>query len=210
MADRGSASSDGAHEEHPTLEDSISASLEKQKFRLLTQVARDKKTKHELEARIAEAEERILEAKQRLGEYNALFMSIEDAASKAPKQRLGAAQAVMGTKRIIERELNKLFKDAAVTEMKLNKQKDRNGHLKGQVDQLRKEHVTFKKLFVSMTDELNAVKSRIAGECSCRRRLPTCVSLPHVSQRRAALPRRHQEGRARRVYPARPRAGGDA
>lgn len=162
----------GGPDEVPTLEDSISASLEKQKFRLLTQVARDKKTKNELEGRIAEADERILEAKHRLGEYNALFMSIDDAATKAPRQRLGAAQAVMGTKRIIERELNKLFKDAAVTEMKLNKQKDKNGHSKGHVDQLRKEHVTFRKLFVSMTDELSAVKGRIGG-ASLRRPHPT-------------------------------------
>lgn len=162
----GSAGSAGNQEDGQpqSLEDSLSASLEKQKFRLLQQIAKDKKTKTELDARIAEAEQRIFENKQKLGEYNALFMSIEDAATKAPRQRLGAAAAVMGTKRIIERELNKLSKEAAVTEMKWNKQKDKNGHVKGQVDQLRKEHITFKKLFVAMTEELNAVKTRIGSE----------------------------------------------
>lgn len=162
----GSAGSASAHDNGATLEDAISASLEKQKFRLLTQVAQNKKAKSEVEARIVDAEQKIAESRQRLGEYNALFMSIEDAGAKAPKQRLGAAQAVLGTKKIIERELTKLFKDSAVTEMKLNKQKDRNSQSKAHVDQLRKEHVTFKKLFVSMADELNAVKGRIAGRCT--------------------------------------------
>ncbi len=144
-------------------EDSLSASLEKAKFRLLAQIARDKKVKHELEARITEADNGIAAAKRRLGEYNALFMTIEDATSRAPKQKLGAASAVMGTKRIIDRELGKLSKESAVAEMQLNKQRNKNAASKGQVDQLRKEHITFKKLFASMTDELDGVKARIAG-----------------------------------------------
>lgn len=146
-----------------SMEDQISASLEKQKMRLFAQIKRDEKTKAELEARIEDATAKILNAKRRLGEYNALFMTLDNAAAKAPAQRLGANAAVMGTKRIVERELHKALKESALAETKLNKQKERNTGMRGQVDALRKEHVTFKKLFVAMTDELGAARARIAA-----------------------------------------------
>jgi len=145
-----------------TLDQQIAASLEKQKFHLLKQIALSNKAKGELEAKIKAAEAKAFEKRQRLGEYNALFMSLENANDKAPRQKLGAREAVLQTKRIIERELNKLSKEAAVTEMKLNKAKDKNGHMRAQIDGLRKEHMTFKKLFIAMTEELAAVKSRIS------------------------------------------------
>jgi hypothetical protein len=147
-----------------TMDQQIAASLEKQKFHLLKQIALSNKAKVELEAKIKAAEAKALERRQHLGEYNALFMSLENASDKAPRQKLGAREAVMGTKRIIERELSKLSKEAAVTEMKLNKAKDKNLHFKHQIEGLRKEHMTFKKLFVAMTDELAALKGKINSE----------------------------------------------
>lgn len=145
-------------------DDMMTQSLEKQKFRLLQQIARDKKVKFELESKLKTAESKALEKKQRLGEYNALFMMMGDNANeKAPRQKLGAREAVLGTKRIIERELNKLSKEAAVTEMKLNKAKDKNIHLRAQMDSLRKEHMTFKKLFTAMSEELGNIKTRIGS-----------------------------------------------
>lgn len=144
-----------------SLDQQITASLEKQKFQLLKHIALNNKTKAELEQKIKAAEAKALEKRQRLGEYNALFMSLENANDKAPRQKLGAREAVLGTKRIIDRELNKLSKEAAVTEMKWNKAKDKNIHMRAQVDGLRKEHLTFKKLFVAMTEELAVVKNRI-------------------------------------------------
>jgi hypothetical protein len=125
-------------------------------------MARDKKAKHELEQKIAAAEAKVFERRQRLGEHNALFMTLPDAAARAPKQRLGAAEAVLATKRIVERELAKLRNEAAAKEMKGNKARDRNLHLKAQVDALRKEHITFRKLFTSMNDELGKLKTRVS------------------------------------------------
>jgi hypothetical protein len=145
-------------------EDSLSKGLEVQKFRLLSQIALNKKVKAELEQKIKAAEAKALEKQKRLGEYNALFMKMGEAANeKAPSQKLGAREAVMGTKKIIDREIGKSAKECAVTEMQLNKTKARNAHLRVHVDALRKEHMTFKKLFVAMSEELAAVKSRIAN-----------------------------------------------
>jgi hypothetical protein len=147
------------------VEDSLEKQLEKQKFSLLQQIARDKKLKDELDRKIKVAEAKALEKRQRLGEYNALFMLMgETANEKAPRQKLGAREAVLGTKRIIERELTRLSKEAAVTEMKLNKAKDKNHHMRAGVDALRKEHITFKKLFTAMSEELASVKGRIGSE----------------------------------------------
>jgi hypothetical protein len=145
-------------------EESLSKGLEVQKFRLLSQIAHNKKVKQELEQKIKAAEAKALEKQKRLGEYNALFMKMGEAASeKAPGQKLGAREAVMGTKKIIDREIGKAAKECAVTEMQLNKTRARNAHLRVHVDALRKEHMTFKKLFVAMSEELAAVKSRIAN-----------------------------------------------
>ena len=147
-------------------DDALTRSLEMQKFRLLSQIAHAKKVKSELETKIKAAEAKALEKQKRLGDYNALFMKIgEEANQKAPRQKLGAREAVLGTKRIIERELLKMSKECAVTEMQLNKTKARNAHLRHHVDALRKEHMTFKKLFGAMSEELNAVKARINSEC---------------------------------------------
>ena len=146
-------------------DDSITKGLEVQKFRLLSQIAHNKKVKHELEQKIKAAEAKALEKQKRLGEYNALFMKMgESANDKAPGQKLGAREAVMGTKKIIDREIGKAAKECAVIEMQLNKTKARNSHLRAHVDALRKEHMTFKKLFVAMSEELAAVKARIASE----------------------------------------------
>jgi len=146
-------------------EDSLTKSLETQKFRLLTQISQMKKVKGELEAKIKAADAKALDKQRRMGEYNALFMQLGDKANdRAPGQKLGAREAVMGTKRIIERELVKVGKDLAVTEMQVNKTRARNAQLRAHVDALRKEHMTFKKLFVAMNDELAAVKTRIASE----------------------------------------------
>jgi hypothetical protein len=143
-------------------DDALTRSLEMQKFRLLSQIAHAKKVKSELETKIKAAEAKALEKQKRLGDYNALFMKIgEEANQKAPRQKLGAREAVLGTKRIIERELLKMSKECAVTEMQLNKTKARNAHLRHHVDALRKEHMTFKKLFGAMSEELSAVKARI-------------------------------------------------
>ena len=83
-------------DQHMTLEQQIAASLEKQKFHLLKQIALSNKAKAELDAKIKAAEAKAFEKRQRLGEYNALFMSLENANAKAPRQKLGAREAVMG------------------------------------------------------------------------------------------------------------------
>jgi len=187
-------------------EDSLSKGLEVQKFRLLSQIALNKKVKAELEQKIKAAEAKALEKQKRLGEYNALFMKMGEAANeKAPSQKLGAREAVMGTKKIIDREIGKSAKECAVTEMQLNKTKARNAHLRVHVDALRKEHMTFKKLFVAMSEELAAVKSRIAntkraideGYAARDRAQEEMMGASHARTRAYAPRRRSRRARAR-------------
>ena len=127
-------------------------------------MAKDKKLKQELEQKIAAAEAKVFERRAKLGEYNALFMTLPDASKKAPAQRLGASMAVLGTRRIIDRELGKLSNEISTQEMKLNKARDRNVNMKGVIDSLRKESLTFKKLFGTMNHDLDTLKNKVAGE----------------------------------------------
>ena len=133
------------------------------KFRLMQQMGKEKKTKKELEQKIMALESKVFERRQRLGEYNALFMSLDGAAERAPRQRLGAREAVSGTKRIIEINLHKVQSELAAQGMKLNRARDRNLHLREKVDLLRKEHITFRKLFGSMGGDLEGLKEKIKG-----------------------------------------------
>jgi hypothetical protein len=132
-------------------------------------MAKDEKLKQELEQKIAAAESKVFERRQKLGEYNALFMTLPDASTKAPSQRLGAQMAVLGTRRIIDRELTKLTNDIATQGMKLNRAKDRNVVAKGIIDGLRKEQLSYKKLFATMNHDLHALKEKIAGAFGAER-----------------------------------------
>lgn len=129
----------------------------------MQQMGKEKKTKKELEQKITAMESKVFERRQRLGEYNALFMSLDGAAERAPRQRLGAREAVSGTKRIIDINLHKLQNEIATQGMKLNRARDRNLHLREKVDLLRKEHITFRKLFGHMGAELETIKEKIKG-----------------------------------------------
>ena len=137
--------------------------LERQKFALLQAITRDKKGVAELEARIAAAEADLLARKQALGQANALFMTLPDAAARAPRQRLGANNAVLETKRIIAREIDKVKKEAAVVEMKLNKAREKNAGVRASINATRKDAMTFRKLFAAMTDDLNGAWRRAGG-----------------------------------------------
>ena len=130
-------------------------------------MAKEKKQKQETEQKIAAMESKVVERRQKLGEYNALFMALDGGArmAKAPGQRLGATQAVLGTRRIIERELGKLQNEIATKSMTLNKARDKNLQLREKVDNLRKEHVTFRKLFGHMSGELEEIKTKIKSAC---------------------------------------------
>ena len=130
----------------------------------MQQMGKEKKTKKELEQKIMALESKVFERRQRLGEYNALFMSLDGAAERAPRQRLGAREAVSGTKRIIEINLHKVQSELAAQGMKLNRARDRNLHLREKVDLLRKEHITFRKLFASMGGDLEELREKIKGE----------------------------------------------
>lgn len=202
-------------------------SLERQKLKLVHQIARDRSVMTELKQQIELADARIMEHKTRLGEYNALFLTVSDAAKAAPRQRLGATQAVLGTKRIIERELGRLAKEIAIVEMKRNKAKDRNAATRAQINSLRQEHQTFKKLFTAMNEELSNVKGRIAGAWQCNRllvRVRACFESRRSSSLSSTLHTSalngksrygttlcsRQERNKRRVCGARSRHGGDA
>jgi chromosome segregation ATPase len=152
----------------------------------MQQMGKEKKTKKELEQKIMALESKVFERRQRLGEYNALFMSLDGAAERAPRQRLGAREAVSGTKRIIEINLHKLQSELAAQGMKLNRARDRNLHLREKVDLLRKEHITFRKLFGHMGGELDELKEKIKGASWGGGRAPQGASW-RVGRARAAV-----------------------
>jgi len=114
-------------------EEIANAPLERQKFQLLHSISSDKRALAEVEANILAAEAQLLTRKQALSQSNALFMTLPDAAARAPRQRLGANNAVLETKRIIAREIARARKEADVMEMKLNKAKEKNAGVRAQV-----------------------------------------------------------------------------
>ena len=150
-----------AHADRKMEEEIANAPLERQKFRLLHVSSRDKKTCAELDVRIAAARRLLMERKMRLSNSNALFMTMPDAVTKAPRQRLGAADAVMATKRIIDRELLKVQKETAIMTMKLNKAKAKNNAARAQIEAARKDAMTFNRLFGAMQEELTGEHNRV-------------------------------------------------
>lgn len=141
---------------------SIIINLEKEKLRLSAAITRDKRTVDDLEKHVTLLQSHVLAHRSKLGSYNALFMRMPDADSKAPRQRLGAREAVLGTKRIIRRELERLESEVVVAEMKLNRSRERNNVIREKINQLRREHVTYRHLFEKMEAELEELKSSIA------------------------------------------------
>ena len=142
--------------------DDASSSLERDKLALLTSIARDRKAALELESSIAAVQSEILTRKAALGKANALFMTLPDAAAKAPRQRLGANNAVIETVRIIARETDRVRKEGDAVEAKLNKAREKNSNVRASINTARKDAVTFRKLFIAMTDELKGVQFEAA------------------------------------------------
>lgn len=137
---------------------SIIINLEKEKLRLSTLITRDARTVDDLEKHATLLQTNVLAQQQKLGSYNALFMRMPDADTKAPRQRLGAREAVLGTKRIINRELERLENEVVVSEMKLNRSRERNQGIREKINQLRREHATYRHLFDKMRTELADLK----------------------------------------------------
>lgn len=139
----------------------MNVSLEREKYRLAEAITRDKKLRTELTQQIMILDAQVTDKRQKLASYSALFIRMKDADEKAPRQRLGAREAVLGTKRIILKELDKLNKEATSTEMKLNRAKERNNILREHINAFRREQVTFRKLFEKMQEELREAKTNI-------------------------------------------------
>ena len=118
----------------------------------------------ELEVDIDIVNSRVAARRERMGQYNALFMTMENSEKRAPRQKLGARDAVAGTKRIIEINLHKLEKEIATQDLKLNRARDHNLKLKEKIDLLRKEHLTYHKLFGTMGTDLEQLKEKIKSE----------------------------------------------
>jgi chromosome segregation ATPase len=138
------------------------SALEKEKFLLLRNVAQDNKLIAILDERIVAVKSEVMSRKVRLGDYNAQFFQ-DDEGARANKQRLGAVAAVIETKKIISRELERLSAEEANTATKLDTAKDANAQVTALVNGLRTDARTFRSLTSRLTDELAAVKSRVAG-----------------------------------------------
>jgi hypothetical protein len=141
---------------------SIIINLEKEKLRIASQITRDERTVEDLEKHVMFLQSSVLGQRAKLGSYNSLFMRMSDADTKAPRQRLGAREAVLGTKRIIDKELDRLENEVVVSEMKLNRSRERNQMIREKINQLRREGVTYRSLFEKMKTELADLKSNIS------------------------------------------------
>ena len=142
---------------------SIILGMEKEKVRLSAAAARDARAAAEADASASALSARVDAARTRLGSLNALFARLPDAAARAPRQRLGAREAVLSTKRILGRELERLGNERVVAEGRLNRARERNAGVRERVDELRRERATSRGLLTKMTAELAALKAAIAG-----------------------------------------------
>ena len=104
----------------------------------------------------------ILRRKTKLGSYNAQFFQ-DDNRAHASRQQLGAVAAVVETKRIIERELSRLRSDSVATESKLNLAHDANGRIHAQINGLREDRLTFRRLYGGLSAELLSEQAKVEG-----------------------------------------------
>ncbi len=116
----------------------------------------------ELEDKIDGSKKEVMNRKMKLGAYSAQFFQLDEGA-RASKQRLGAVAAVIETKKIIAREFERLRKEDATTEAKLNTAKEANAQICAQINGLRNDTTTYRKLAARLMDELSTAKSRIVG-----------------------------------------------
>lgn len=128
-----------------------------------------RKTK-ETQARMAAAKAKIEERHRRLGSYSLLFLDGKD----SKKLKIGAARAAEVNRKIIEREVAKLDKQAAFTMARYNKElainqvgslaplvchsrnQGRAQEVRDRVDEVRRERRIFENLFQQMEGELIA------------------------------------------------------
>ena len=142
---------------------SIIVGLEREKARLKAVATRDTKTASDAEAEVAALSERVSAERARLGTLNALFARMPNAAERAPRQALGARDAVLSTKRILSRELERLGNERVVAESRLNRSREKNTGVRERVDALRLEAATCRGLHMKMAAELESRKAAIAA-----------------------------------------------
>lgn len=146
-----------------TADADIIESLERQKFRLLSETAKYKRQLADVTGKVADARARMEARREKLSKYNALFLRMgPDAAAKAPRQRMGAASAVVETQAIIQRELARVHREGEVIANKLNRARERSAQLRASIDDQRKDALHFRKLFVRMACELEGLKDSLA------------------------------------------------
>lgn len=100
----------------------------------------------------------MLAHKAKLCTYSAQIFQVDN---RATRQQLGAVAAVVETKRIIERELARLRSDSVVIESKLNVARDANARVCVQINGLREDRLTFRRLFSSLTSELDSAQYQV-------------------------------------------------
>jgi hypothetical protein len=142
----------------------VLASLERAKFALLADTARQRKALGDLHARCADVRAKVDAQRARLSATNGMFLRLGPAAAaRAPRQQLGAAHAVAGTQRIVARELARARNESGAVAAKLNRARERNAGVRAAIDSARREAVTFRGLFGGMGAELDRLKARAAA-----------------------------------------------
>ena len=156
--------------------------LDKEKFALEMQRTRDLTLMERLERKLVHARKSLEEKRRAMSSYESTFLvggtvkQVEPAASREartgstakhrlyakPKARFGKHEAVTGTRKVIQRHLRQLSKLEAVMGKKLNTAQHRNTKMRESVNNLRREHLVYDRLFGKMQVEIAEVKANIA------------------------------------------------
>lgn len=156
--------------------------LDKEKFALEMQRTRDLTLMERLERKLVHARKSLEEKRRAMSSYESTFLvggtvkQVEPAASgeagtgstakhrlyAKPKARFGKHEAVTGTRKVIQRHLRQLSKLEAVMGKKLNTAQHRNTKMRESVNNLRREHLVYDRLFGKMQVEIAEVKANIA------------------------------------------------
>lgn len=149
------------------------AQLEREKLSILKQMSRDRELLTKTMDRIQHNRAETEQLKESLAKTSGMFLDGKETTKVTVKDKdgkdqvktvvvkpLGTRDAVVETRRIIERRLTKLRQSYEVVEVKLNRQRGQNARLKHQINTMRREAVVFDELFDQMCSELMDVKKR--------------------------------------------------
>eukprot|EP01138_Halocafeteria_seosinensis_P008766 gb/GECG01008960.1/.p1 GENE.gb/GECG01008960.1/~~gb/GECG01008960.1/.p1 ORF type:complete len:715 (+),score=143.29 gb/GECG01008960.1/:1-2145(+) len=156
--------------------------LDTKRYQLEEEKQKNAKILRELEQKLHYAKQLRQRRLERMASYTADFISPSGGKTQEPSKEdlgvtsssyrplyevkprtLGRREAVLGTKRLVERQLKQVEKKQAVMEKKLNEAQNTNQKMREKIDGLRKEHLVYDKLFGKLEKEVEAAKNKITS-----------------------------------------------